>query len=339
MEILLLYWGIMVIFYLLASKFRQYKDKFNWMGAAMMWFVYIVVFVMGIRMGINDEIISNIGTLGLESFALCFIIIIGTIIFIYITRKILGINRYGDVIRGLNPEEIRLLEEKEEARHSSKGGGKLSKESKHTLVMTCVTITLVACGMLFGYLVVPTFADDMAAFDEATSNGIIYGLCLMLVFVGSDLGFSGTVVSNIKKVGIRVLAFPIAMIIGGLIFGIIGGAIFGYDIKDSLAISGAFGWYSYAPVIMSGAGASHATASAVCFMTNVIRETAGIILIPLGAKKLGYMETLGIAGMADMDVCIPLIERSCREETVVYGFVTGVIMCITTSALIPALMS
>lgn len=328
----------MLAFYLLASKFRNYKDKFNWTGSAMMVFVYILVFVMGVRMGINDEIISNIGTLGLESLVFCFIIVFGTILFIFLTRKMIGINRYGDVIRGLSNEEIEELNQKEKGSHGTSEPSGLSRESKHTLVMTAVTILLVALGVLFGYLVVPTFTENMESFDQATSNGIIYGLCLMLVFVGSDLGFSGTVVSNIKKVGFRVLAFPVMMIIGGLTFGLIGGWVFGYDVKDSLAIAGAFGWYSYAPVIMSGAGASHAAASAVCFMTNVIRETAGIIFIPLVAKKLGYLEALGIAGMADMDVCMPIIESSCREDTVVYGFVTGVLMCITTSALLPALM-
>lgn len=339
MGILAIYWSILIVFYLLASKFRHLKDKFSWMGGAMMWFIYLVVFVMGVRMGINDEIILNLGTLGVESLLLCLIIIAGTMFSIYVTRKLLGINRYGDVIKKLSAEERLALEANEKAKHQSSSDGKLSPESKHTLIMTVVTIVLVGAGMAIGHFVVPQFTDDLKAFDEATSNGIIYGLCLMLVFVGSDLGFSGNVITNIKNVGFKVLAFPVAMIVGGLIFGVIGGFIFGYDIKDSLAIAGAFGWYSYAPVMMSSAGASHAVAAAVCFMTNVIRETLGIIFIPLGAKLVGYMEALGIAGMADMDVCMPIIERSCREETVVYGFVTGVFMCITTSILIPALMA
>lgn len=338
MKLLALYWSIMVVFYLLASKFRDHKDKFNWMGTAMMYFIYLVVFVMGIRMGINEEIMTSLGTIGLESFALCLIIVAGTMFSIFLTRKALGINKYGDVIKKLSAEERRAIEEKEKSKHISKGEGKLSKESKQTLVTTVVTLALVGLGMCFGYYIVPSLTDNIAAVDKGTSDGIIYGLCLMLVFVGSDLGFSGTVIQNIKKVGFKILAFPAAMIIGGLVFGAIGGLIFGFKLDDSLAIAGAFGWYTYAPIIMSSAGSAHAVASAVCFMTNVIRETAGIILIPLSAKVFGYMETLGIAGMADMDICMPIIERSCRQDTMVYGFVTGFFMCITTSLLIPALM-
>lgn len=39
----------------------------------------------------------------------------------------------------------------------------------------------------------------------------------MLVFVGLDLGLDGTVIENFRKVGFRILAFPIAVIVGTLI--------------------------------------------------------------------------------------------------------------------------
>lgn len=67
-------------------------------------------------------------------------------------------------------------------------------------------------------------------------------------------------------------------------------------------------------------------ASAVAFMYNVIRETAGIILIPVLAKKIGYLEVTGMPGVAAMDMCIPIVERSCRHDTVVYSFAIGLMM-------------
>ena len=146
MGILVIYWSIMLVFYLLASKFREYKDKFKWIGSAMMWFIYLLVFIMGVRMGINDEIILNLGTLGLESLALCLIIIVGTMFSIYLTRRLLGINRFGDVVKKLTAEERKELEAQERQKHQGKEEGKLSPESKHTLVMTVVTIILVGAG-------------------------------------------------------------------------------------------------------------------------------------------------------------------------------------------------
>ena len=57
-----------------------------------------------------------------------------------------------------------------------------------------------------------------------------------------------------------------------------------------------FGWYTFAPVTITGAG--HAMAGAVSFMHNVIRETCGIILIPVLAKKIGYIEVCDLPGVA-----------------------------------------
>ena len=83
---------------------------------------------------------------------------------------------------------------------------------------------------------------------------------------------------------------------------------------------------------------SHMIASAISFMHNVIREVTGIIFIPLAAKKIGSLESTGLPGIAAMDVCLPIIERSCGENAVIYGFATGVIMCIVTSLGVPLIM-
>lgn len=37
-------------------------------------------------------------------------------------------------------------------------------------------------------------------------------------------------------------------------------------------------------------------ASAVCFLHNVMRELFAIVLIPFVAKKIGYVETVGLPG-------------------------------------------
>ena len=79
-------------------------------------------------------------------------------------------------------------------------------------------------------------------------------------------------------------------------------------------------------------------ASGVSFMHNVIREVSGIVLIPRLAKKIGYLEMTGIPGVAAMDVCMPIVERSCRHDTVVYSFAVGLLMCIVTSLLVPLAM-
>ena len=161
---------------------------------------------------------------------------------------------------------------------------------------------------------------------------------MLIAIIGFDLGLSGTVAANLKSVGLKVLAFPLAILAGTMLAG--GGAAmaFGFSLKESIAICAGFGWYSYAPAIITAAGPQYAVAGAVAFLHNVMRETAGIIFIPLAARKLGYLEAISIPGIGTMDVCMPIVEQSCRQDTVVYGFVSGFLLCIFTSFSVPVLM-
>ena len=74
------------------------------------------------------------------------------------------------------------------------------------------------------------------------------------------------------------------------------------------------------------------------FLHNVLREMLGIILLPVIAGKIGYIEAITIPGTASTDVCLPIIERVCNSETVAYSFCTGMLMCITSAALVPIII-
>ena len=67
MLLLILYWTIMLICYAAASKLRGYAEKFSFMDQALNLVIYLLVCVMGLRMGANEEVTSNLGTIGLQS--------------------------------------------------------------------------------------------------------------------------------------------------------------------------------------------------------------------------------------------------------------------------------
>ena len=75
--------------------------------------------------------------------------------------------------------------------------------------------------------------------------------------------------------------------------------------------------------------------SAISFMHNVIREVIGILLIPVCARHLGYIECYCLPGASSMDVCLPLVEKATDSSIAVYSFVNGVVL----SAAVPVLVS
>lgn len=319
--------------YFLASKLRDKKENIEGMAnnglTAMM---YFIVFIMGIRMGSNEQIISNLGTIGIQAVLISVLTILFSMLFITVMRKVMKIDKYGDSILRLedNTAEMmeveELLEEKEDAK---------SNENLKTTLYITIDVVI---AMLIGYFVVRSaLADDYEVFDNVTSKAIVVGLSLMIGLVGFSLGLDGTVIAKLKETGIKVLIVPILFILGTTFAGVIFSLITEFSMKEALAICWGFGWYTYAPGVIAEAG--YVIASAVSFLHNVIRETVGIIGIPLIAQKIGYLEATTVPGIASMDVCMPIIERSCRQDTIVYGFCNGLLSSLVCSFMVPIIIT
>ena len=301
----------MIACYAAASKLRHKKETFRFTEQLTNIVIYILVFLMGLRMGANEEVTSNLGSIGLQAAGITVFVVGGSILAVHIARKTLKLNKEG--ILGLPEEEEQGGEEEREA----ESGGVKS---------TLIILTFVVAGMAAGYFMIPEIFEDTDAFQDMSGDWLVVGICILLALAGFNLGLEGKVIQSFKGVGIKVIFIPIAAVAGSLIMGAVYGLISSLTVSESIAVSAGFGWYTLAPGMLTEAG--FAVAGAVSFMHNVIRETLGIVLIPIAAKKIGYLECTSIPGVAAMDVCLSIVERSCRAETVVYSFCTGALMCV-----------
>lgn len=323
---LLLYLGLLFIGFLLGSRLIYKKDKFSFVGKIQTVCIFFLVFTMGTRMGSNREIIDNLKTIGLSALLFTVVIFILVVLFLHITRKALRMNSTGD-----------LVEKGETKKEKTKVKFELNK-------MTVLVVLAVLLGMLFGFYVIlnlvesgKIFGGDILRFSDLASNLIRIELCFLLFFVGIDLGFSKGAFSNIKKVGLRILVFPLVTIIASLIGGVISSLVLGLTIKEGLMIAAGFGWYSLAPGLIMDAG--YITASAIAFLHNVLREMTAILFIPFVANGIGFIETIGLPGAAAMDVCLPVIEKATKPEVAIYGFISGVILSFLVPIVVPLIIS
>lgn len=340
MKLLLIYWGIMILFYIAASRLCSRRESFGFIGSVLNVVIYALVFIMGLRMGANEEVTSSLGTIGMQAVLITVFTVLGSMAAVTVLRKIFGFDRQG-LPKGADlPKEAEdfsagesLTEAADEA--EAEAEEKIEKEGG-AVKTTVIILACVAAGMLIGYLLIPRLFMDAEVFMEMSGNWLVAGICVLLGLVGFNLGLDGSVIKSLKTAGIKVILFPLAAIMGSLIFGAIYGLISPLSVREAAAVSAGFGWYTFAPGVIEEAG--HAVAGAVSFMHNVIRETLGIIIIPLAAKKIGYLEATAIPGVAAMDICLPIVERSCRAETVVYSFCTGMIMSAAVPLLVPILI-
>lgn len=323
---LILYLGITVVGYFIGSKIRGFRDKLGWTSKVQTAALTCLVMLMGMRMGSNEEITANLSTIGVTALVITVAVMICSIAGIFFARKFMGIDRYGRFSEIEDNGSSELSDERISA--------SAPDESKTGInMMTIIIVAAVIAGMAIGYLVIRSaFEGNMDTFDTMAGLGIKVGLCILLVFVGMDLGLEGTVIENFKKVGLRIFVFPAVVAAATLIGAAAAGLAMGLSLKESLAIGAGYGWYSLAPGIIMDAG--YLTASAVSFLHNVMRELFAILFIPFVAAKVGYIETTGMPGAAAMDVCLPIVEKSTRGDIAVYSFVSGVIL----SALVPVMV-
>lgn len=315
-----LYLGICMAGYVAAIPLRKVKDKLKWIGLAQTLSVLILVFTMGLRIGANDEIVKNLGSYGLYALVITVFTLAGSLICVFFVRKALKMDRYGlvntDAAAGTNKEHE---ENKEQAK------GKID-------TMTLLIVCCVAAGILCGYFVCRNlFTFDV--FNAAAGTAITIELCVLLVFVGLDLGLEGQVFANFKKVGIKIVAIPIAIAIGTLAGGAAAGLFLPIPLNESVAVSAGLAWYSMGSAILLDAGL--VSAGAISFMHNVMRELCAIIFIPIVAKKLGYVEALALPASPAMDVCLPLVERSTSGTVAVYSFISGFVLSMAVPFLVP----
>ena len=320
MAMLVLYWSIMIACYFLASRLRAHAAKFKFVDKLMSLSVYALVLLMGLRMGADEEVTSSLGSIGVQALLVTVLTAAGSMLGAFAVRKLLHIDRHACPAGA-------AVDEKEAAHEKADVSGAR---------MSLIILLMVVVGMLLGHLVIRRVCTDLSAFQACSGDWLVVWLCIMLGLIGFNMGLDGSITRILRGAGLGVILVPVFAVLGSLLAGAIYAAVSPMTLREGLAISAGFGWYTMAPSVIASAG--HTMASAVSFLHNVLREMLGIILLPVIADKIGYIEAVTIPGTASGDVCLPIVEQACSSETVAYSFCTGLFMTACSAILVPIIM-
>ncbi len=192
--------------------------------------------------------------------------------------------------------------------------------------MTKKILIALVLGIVSGLFIMPD------AVYENTGLLMDIGLCLLLFFVGIDLGSDKEIFKNLKNVGFKILIVPAATIIGSLTGGIVCSFIFDIDLFGSLAIASGLSWYTLSAIIITPISSELGT---VAFLSNVFREVMAFVAIPFIAKHIGYLETIAAGAAISMDTGLPMITKNTNQEVAVISFISGVILSLAVTVLVP----
>ncbi len=97
MKYVAFYFGIMLVGYALGSALRKKgKTKSQWITWIQTGAVVVLIFVMSCRIGFNREIIKSMGSLGWIAFVTIVFAFAGSILLVYIARKLMKLNSKGE---------------------------------------------------------------------------------------------------------------------------------------------------------------------------------------------------------------------------------------------------
>lgn len=292
--------------------------------------ICVLIFVMSTRIGANDEIAGNLGTIGVYGLLSTVIIFIMTILVTYITRKLLGFDAKGKIAEKAVISDSETQEEVPESIKEKEDGasGKLKIDK-----MAVFIVVFVVLGLICGRFLVSKLFSSYGDFESAASMMLKIALSILMFFVEFEIGIDDSGGGNFRTAGLKVLFFPVTTIVGAILGGVVLALIVPVTLKESLAIASGFGWYSMAPVLIMESG--HLTASAISFVHNLTRELLSMLIVPFVARYVGFIEAACMPGSPSMDVCLPIIERSTNSTTVVYAFLNGFLVSGTVPILVP----
>ena len=95
LKLLILYLGIAILGYLVGNRLFPKGKNYKWITTIQMVAVAMLIFTMGARIGEDEQIIGSMGEIGLVSFVLTAFSITGSVLMVFLLRKILKTDKWG----------------------------------------------------------------------------------------------------------------------------------------------------------------------------------------------------------------------------------------------------
>ncbi|MEM3616578.1 MAG: lysine exporter LysO family protein [Candidatus Bathyarchaeia archaeon] len=189
-----------------------------------------------------------------------------------------------------------------------------------------------AMGILAGYLNNSFGAPLLnTVFSEYAFN---FSLIVLLFLMGMLFAVDEKAVAKMKQAKLKILFFPLAVALGSIMGGLVGGIILRMDVFASMGVCAGYGWYTLAgPLAGQLFGLEW---GALGFTVNLLRELVTIASTSL-VVKLDRYAPIAMGGATAMDTTLPIIVRYCGQDTLITAFSSGFILTMAAPFTITAM--
>ncbi|WP_040195763.1 lysine exporter LysO family protein [Candidatus Soleaferrea massiliensis] len=160
-----------------------------------------------------------------------------------------------------------------------------------------------------------------------------WGLNLLVLSVGIDIGLNKGIFKRMRVFGLKILLIPASIIAGSVAGGILGGVLTGLPVRESASIASGLGWYSFSSVYLNDLVGPQVGTMAL--LSNLCRELLTFLIIPPIAKKMNIYTTIAPAAATSGDSTLLFIEKYSNEEVAVMAVLNGVLLTALVPFLVP----
>ncbi len=276
----------------------------KWVGAILGYILWLLLFLLGVDVGRNPELIRSLGTLGLQASLAAILTVLGSSIAALLFWRSLQSKRTMQM--GTNQATAQVS---------------LWHQMKDSLIIVC----FFACGCLAGYT---------GSIPQLPTESGYYTLCLLMGLVGFTIGQNSEIRQSIRQLDRRLMLLPLVTVVGtlaGIAFTIL--IIPQYRLSEWLAVGSGFGYYSLSGILVTEArGAELGT---LALLTNILREIMTLVGAPLLCRWFSPLAPITSGGCTTEDTTLPVIARVCGSQFVPLSIFHG----LTIDFAVPFLVS
>lgn len=290
--------------------FRERKKLITGAGRFITYVVYVLLLVMGLSVGINDELFRDLPRVGLQSLVITIFALAGSIFFAWLFGKFL--------VRPI--QEVKTIPNTESPLANATNN---SSSALWKVLESLSFFGIFLVGVLLGQFI-PSLKELLLKYGFI-DQVIVAILFVLMLCVGLSIGGNDETFKALRGMGIKTLLLPLFTVVGTAI-GVLFALPFFDDLllKDVQVVGAGYAYYSLSSVIIKAEYSE--TIAAIAIVSNIIRELSTIMLAPLYVRLGGAYAPICCAGATSGDTVLPFILKATSPQYAVVSVYHGLVL-------------
>ena len=265
--------------------------------------ICLLLFILGLEIGGNDELLGNLPTMGLTALIVTVLAVLGSVVLARLFTK------KEEMAGGATRTEASggTAQAAKASDAGAPAGGTQAAEAPAGGLRD--SLIIVGCFVAGVLVALAGWLPEDLPMGQITT----WGLYVLLVCVGFGLGMDEGFFASLKTLPVRSLLLPLVTIVGSLAGGLLAWWVVSLmhttapGLADTLAVTSGFGYYSLSSVLLDEArGPMIAT---IALASNLLRELLTLLTAPLLRRWFGPYAVIASGGATSMDTTLPVAVR------------------------------